>query len=205
MATMAGQAQQEEDLVRRVQAGDDGAFDRLVELCAPRVYSLAYRMVGNNEDAQDIAQDAFLRVYQAIQRFRSDATFSTWLHRIVVNACHDELARRKRRPATMSELTDDDDAPSPLDLRSTGETPETALLQRERQQAIQRALAELPEVSRMVIVLHDIQGMGYQEIAEVTRTEVGTVKSRLNRARNMLREKISADRELFRGGASQSR
>lgn len=206
MTTLARQGLQEEELVRRVQAGDDGAFDRLVELCGPRVYSLAYRLVGNSEDAQDIAQEAFVRVYQAIPRFRQDAAFATWLHRIVLNACHDELARRKRRPLAMTELAgeSDEEAPPARELADDGDTPETAVLRWERQNALQRALAELPETFRMVVILHDVQGLDYREIAGVLHVELGTVKSRLNRARNLLREKISADRELFFGAAGQS-
>ncbi|HEY3377890.1 MAG TPA: sigma-70 family RNA polymerase sigma factor [Armatimonadota bacterium] len=197
-------AQQEYALVRRVQAGDDAAFDRLVELCSGRVYSLALRMVGNADDAQDIAQEAFVRVYQALPRFRQDAAFSTWLYRIVVNTCHDELARRPRRPVSVSELTSDDEMPSPLDLATTDDTPETALLQRERQRALETALAELPAQARMVIILHDIQGLSYQEMAEILHAELGTIKSRLNRARNQMREKIYQSRELFNLETSQS-
>lgn len=206
MAAMAQQSLQEADLVRRVQTGDDGAFDRLVELCSAQVYSLAYRLIGNNEDAQDLAQEAFVRVYQAIPRFRHDATFSTWLYRIVVNVCHDELARRRRRPSTMTELSGDDETSTQiLDTMSAGgETPETLLLRRERQRALQHALLQLPEAYRMVVLLHDVQGLAYQEIAEVLHTGVGTVKSRLHRARLMLREKISNERELFALEVSQS-
>ena len=201
---MAPQNQQEEDLVRRVQDGDDGAFDRLVELCAPRVYSLAYRMVGNSEDAQDIAQEAFVRAYQALPRFRQDASFTTWLHRIVANVCHDELSRRRRRPQTFSEMTENDDSPSPLENETTGDTPETQMLSREREEALQHALAQLPEVYRMAVVLHDVQGMDYREMAAVLRTELGTVKSRLNRGRTMLQNIILQQRELYRVEASQS-
>lgn len=204
MAFLARQNQQEEDLVRRVQGGDDLAFDRLVELCAPRVYALAFRMIGNSEDAQDVAQEAFVRAYQAIPRFRLDASFATWLHRIVANVCHDELCRRRRRPITFTEVTDNEDSPSPLESETTRETPETAMLSREREQSLQQALAKLPEIYRMVVILHDVQGMDYQEMADVLRTEMGTVKSRLNRGRNMLRQIILEQRELSRVEASQS-
>ncbi|MHB9132017.1 MAG: sigma-70 family RNA polymerase sigma factor [Armatimonadota bacterium] len=189
--------EQEEYLVRRVQHGDDGAFDRLVELCAPRVYNLAFRLLGNTEDAQDIGQEAFVRVYQAIPRFKGDAAFSTWLYRIVSNACYDALKRRRRSPVTFTEFADDDNASSPLDMVAAPHTAEDALLQRERQRVVQHAITELPDIFRLVLVLYDLQGLSYQEIAEVTGQPVGTVKSRLNRARNMLREKISEQRELF--------
>jgi RNA polymerase sigma-70 factor (ECF subfamily) len=197
VTAQAVQVQLEERLLQRIQAGDDGAFDRLVELCAPRVLALAFRMVGNHEDAQDIAQEAFVRVYQALPRFRKDAAFSTWLYRIVLNVCHDELARRGRRPLVASEMMTDDAASTPFDAQASGETPEDAYLRTERQQVIQQALLTLPEIFRAVVLLHDVQGLSYEEMSGVLRVELGTVKSRLHRARTLLREKIRAGQELF--------
>lgn len=191
-------AQRELELVRRAQQGDDGAFDRLVEMFAPRVYTLAYRLVGNPDDAQDLAQEAFVRVYDALPRFRGEAAFSTWLFRIVTNACHDELARRRRRPLTLTELeTGDADGPSPAEMLTTGESAEDVALRDARRDALHQAVAALPSAFRLVLVLYDIQGFSYEEIAGILRVNLGTVKSRLNRARNLLREKITAQRELF--------
>jgi RNA polymerase sigma-70 factor (ECF subfamily) len=204
LGILAQQLGQEEALIRRIQSGDDAAFDRLVELCSGRVYSLAFRMMGNADDAQDVAQEVFVRVYQAIPRFRCDATFSTWLYRIVVNACHDEAARRKRRPQTMSDAAPDDESPDMLDTLVADGEPEDLYLRHERQQALQQALLELPENFRAVVILHDVQGLSYDEMAEVLHTGLGTIKSRLNRARNMLREKIYAHTELFGRKASQT-
>ncbi len=189
--------------MRRIQRGDDGAFDRLVELCSTRVYNLAFRLVGNADDAQDIAQEAFLRVYHALPRFKGDAAFSTWLYRIVVNVCQDELKRRQRRPLPFSTLNDEDEQSSAAVLLSSGESAEDAMLQMERTQVLQQAIAGLPEAYRLVLVLYDIQGCSYTEIADILQTNVGTVKSRLNRARNVLRERLSPARELF--GVSDSR
>jgi RNA polymerase sigma-70 factor (ECF subfamily) len=192
----AAQPSQDDALVRRAQQGDEAAFDRLVELFAPRVYQLAYRLTNNPEDARDMAQEAFVRVYQALPRFKGDAAFSTWLYRIVTNLCYDELKRRRRRAPTFSETHDDDEF-SPDELTSAAEGTEDALLRRERQQAVRRAITQLPEIFRLVLVLYDIQGHSYQEIADILRQNIGTVKSRLNRARHMLREALSAERELF--------
>ena len=204
MAMTASSTQPEIALIRRIQQGDQHAFDRLVELYSTRVYNLAYRMLGNAEDAHDVAQDAFLRVYDALPRFRGDATFSTWLYRIVVNVCHDELGRRKRRPLTVTDLEPEgEDAPACTEFTTTGETAEDAVLQQERHRALHAAIAELPLPFRSVLVLYDLQGFSYDEIAEILRVNLGTVKSRLNRARNMLREKIRAERELF--GMADSR
>lgn len=197
MAMVAEHTLQEDELVRRVQAGDEAAFDRLVDCCASRVYALAYRLLGNADDAQDLAQEAFVHIYQAIGKFRNDAAFSTWLYRIVLNTCLDELAKRKRRPLAFIELENNDNAP-PLPEQCSDElTPEEVFLRRERQQAIQHALTLIPEQSRLVIILCDFQGLSYQETSEVLKVSLGTMKSRLNRARLQLREKILQTSELF--------
>lgn len=203
---MAPESQLEELLIRRIQAGDDAAFERLVEHCGPRVYALAYRMIGNCDDAQDVVQEAFLRVYQGLPRFRADSAFNTWLYRIVVNLCHDELDRRKRCPHTQSEVvTDGADAPiSLLDQMTTGETPEDLCIRHERQRQLEQLILSLPEAHRVVVLLHDIQGLRYDEIAAVLHMNVGTVKSRLNRAHHQLRENILQIRELFGLKTSQS-
>ncbi len=203
MAKTASSAQHEEDLVRRFQRGDDAAFDRLVEHCSSRVYNLAFRLVGNADDAQDLAQEAFLRVYHALPRFKGEAAFTTWLYRIVVNVCQDELKRRPRRPAPFSTLDGEDEGPSFSDRLTSGDTAEEAVLQRERTQMLQQSIARLPEAFRLVLVLYDVQGFSYLEIADILKMNVGTVKSRLNRARNLLRERLAPARELF--GFSDSR
>lgn len=195
MAAMAHSIQQEDALIRRAVQGDAVAFDRLVELYSPRVYALAYRLVDNPDDAQDIAQEAFLRVYHALPRYKAESAFSTWLYRIVTNACYDELKRRRRRPQPFTETETADDARA--DALPGGENPEDATLRHERQRAVQQAIAALPEHFRVVLVLYDLQGFSYQEIADILRQHVGTVKSRLNRARNLLREKMRDYRELF--------
>jgi len=203
---MAHASEQEELLVRRARQGDVAAFERLVDLCAPRVYNLAYRMVGNPDDAQDIAQEAFVRVYQALPHFKGDAAFSTWLYRIVVNACYDELKRRGRRPASFSDFErDEDQDESHIDNLTTGETAEDTLLQHERQRIVQQAIQALAEPFRLVLILYDVRGVSYQEIADILHTNVGTVKSRLNRARNQLREKLAANWELFSRANSPKR
>ena len=206
MADLAPDSQHEAYLVRRIQAGDDEAFERLVEHCGPRVYALVYRMIDHRDDAQDLVQEVFLRVYQALPRFREESSFSTWLYRIVVNLCHDELKRRSRRPRTISEIELAGDAvpTSLLEQMTTGETPEDLCLRHERQQQLERMIVQLPEMYRMVVLLHDIQGLRYDEIAGVLKTNVGVVKSRLNRAHHMLRENIFQNRELFGLQTSQS-
>ena len=167
-------SQHEHELIHRVQQGDAGAFDYLVEQYSGRVYNLALRLVGNADDAQDMAQEAFLRVYDALPRFRGDAAFSTWLYRIVVNACHDELKRRRRRPLSLTELESDREGDvSFTDSLTTGEDAEDALLQRERSQVVQRAVTALPEPFRTVLILYDLQGFSYDEISVILRAQPG--------------------------------
>lgn len=194
MASITESLQPEEALVRRFLQGDAGAFDRLVELCTPRVFNLAYRLVGNRDDAQDIAQEAFVRVYNALPRFQGNATFNTWIYRIVVNACYDELKRRRRRPSTFTELCDYDE---PMRDPAGSVSAEDAAMRNERRRIMQQAIVEIPDPYRMVVVLYDLQGLSYQEISDILETNLGTVKSRLNRGRLILREKLSASRELF--------
>ncbi len=194
----ASSAQPESALIRRAQQGDEAAFDRLVELFGARVYNIAYRMLGHADDAHDATQEAFLRVYDALDRFRADSSFTTWLYRIVMNVCYDELARRRRRPPTLTELESADAAlPASAERLPGHDNTEDAVLQAERRRALHAAIAALPEAFRAVIVLYDLQGFSYEEIAAILRVNLGTVKSRLNRARTLLREKMSAQRELF--------
>ncbi|HOS42642.1 MAG TPA: sigma-70 family RNA polymerase sigma factor [Armatimonadota bacterium] len=196
---MAHSVQHEDALIRRAAQGDAAAFDCLVEQYTPRVYALAYRMVGNSEDAQDIAQEAFVRVYHALPRYKGEAAFSTWLYRIVTNVCYDDLKRRRRRPATFTDL-EHEEGDARAETLAGGESPEDAALRLERRRAVQAAITTLPEHFRAVLVLYDLQGFSYQEIADILKQRVGTVKSRLNRARNLLREKLEDCRELFPTG-----
>lgn len=206
MADTAPDSEIDDYLVRRIQAGDDAAFERLVEHCGPRVYALVYRMIGHREDAQDVVQEVFLRVYQSLPRFRAESSFNTWMYRIVVNLCHDELDRRRRSPRTISEI-EVADADTPiilLEQMTNGETPEDLCIRSERQYQLERLILQLPAQHRILVLLHDIQGMRYDEIATVLNMNVGTVKSRLNRAHHQLREKILEIRELFGLQTSQS-
>ncbi len=193
MATTA-QGLSEEELVRRIQRGDEAAFDSLMELCGPRVYNIAYRMVGNHEDAEDMAQEAFVRMYRAIPKFDWRASFTTWMYRIITNACLDELNRRQRRPALLNDVAANEN----FDMENmphSGPQPEEYALTRERQHELQRALNTLPDKHRMLVLLYDIQGLSYQQISSALGMNLGTVKSRLNRARIALRESISQFRE----------
>ena len=184
---------EESRLIHRASAGDAGAFNALMGMHERRMYAVALRMCGNPEDAQDCLQEAMIRVYRSISGFKAQSSFSTWVYRITMNTCLDELRRRKNRPGTsLDGLLEMGWSPS-----DEGDTPERHALRREARASIQRFIGELPEDMRAAVVLRDVEGYSYDEIAEILGANVGTVKSRISRGREKLREKISAQSELF--------
>jgi len=184
---------EEARLIAKASAGDAAAFNTLMGMHERRMYAVSLRMCGNAEDAQDCLQEAMLRVYRALSGFKGQSSFSTWLYRITMNTCLDELRKRKNRPSTsLDGLLDA--GWSPVDA---GETPERHALRREVHQSLEAFIQELPEDMRAAVVLRDIQGYSYEEIAEALDANVGTIKSRISRGREKLREKIAARSELF--------
>jgi RNA polymerase sigma-70 factor (ECF subfamily) len=167
------------ELIRRFQEGNDQAFGTLMARHERRVYNLAYRMLGNAEDARDATQDAFLSCFRHLSAFRGDSAFSTWLHRIAVNACYDAL-RRRRDTASL-----DDRPVEPASLPDHSDQTGTAI-------DIQRALSSVPPDFRAVLVMHEIQDMPLEDIASILAVPVGTVKSRLHRGRVALGRALSA-------------
>ncbi len=158
-------------------------------------YSLAFRFLRSREAAEDVTQEAFLRAWRAIESFRGER-FRSWLLRIVANAARDELRRRKRRPQrSLDEARDDSDMAS-IDPVEPGLGPQQRAEQAELRQVLEGALAELPEDWRMVVLLSDVHGLSYEEIAETTGVPLGTVKSRLSRARGRLRDLLRESGEL---------
>ena len=180
-------------LIERAARGDGAAFSELMQAHEKRMYAVAFRLCGNHEDAQDCLQDAMIRVYKAISSFKGQSSFATWLYRITTNACLDELRRRKTRQSTsLDGLLDTGWSPTD-DL----DTPERHALMSEKRREIEWAIAQLPEDMRAAVVLRDIQGFSYDEIAHMLGANVGTVKSRISRGRERLREKLSETLELF--------
>ena len=167
-------------------------FERLAQENERRVYAVCFHMVGNREDAQDCAQETMLRAFRAFSSFRRDASFSTWITRIAVNACLEAL--RKRRPAASLDALREDAGFDPPD---TAPTAYARLEQKERMRLLQEGLRQLPDDMRAVIVLRDLEGMEYDAIAEALGLPLGTVKSRVSRARNKLSEILQKSSELF--------
>lgn len=187
-------------LILEAQHGDLDAFNRLVLEYQTPVYNLAYRIMGEGDSAADATQEAFISAHKHLHYYRG-GSFKAWLMRIVTNACYDELRRRKRRPsASLEALTvvnEGPDADSEASLVSRDELPEDQVLRHELAQAIQDCLNRLPEDMRVVAVMCDVQGMDYAEIAASVGTALGTVKSRLSRARARLRDCLQGARELL--------
>lgn len=188
----------EAELIKEARRGDLDSFNRLVLAYQDLLYSHAYRMMGEAEAAEDATQDAFISAYRNLGSYRG-GSFKAWLLRIVTNRCYDELRRRKRRPTTPLEPLDRDDEEieSPRWMTDPGETPEEAVDRAELARALQNCLDGLPAEFRAVVLLVDIQGMDYAEAAQVVHTPLGTVKSRLARARLRLRECLHGFWELL--------
>lgn len=184
-------------LVRASQEGDAEAFDRLVEAHYRSVYNTAYRMLRTPSAASDATQATFVRVWEALSSFRGDASFSTWLYRITMNVCLDELRRNKNKPLSLTVEDDDGEAPRQRDIPDFSDEPASTAEQRQLQELVHEAIGRLSEDFRAVIVLYDIRGLSYQEIGDALEIPLGTVKSRLNRARQALREEIEPWAELF--------
>lgn len=184
-------ADEERRLVDRAQRGDVESFNALVRGYEARVYNLCYRMLGDADSAADAAQDAFLAAFRNLRSFRG-GSFRSWMLRIATNACYDQLRARKRRPTVSLDEGDDDEEASPLQIADLAESPSDFALRRELAAAIERGLSELPDEQRIILVLSDIEGLAYDEIAQITNTNLGTVKSRLSRGRARLRDVLKA-------------
>jgi RNA polymerase sigma factor (sigma-70 family) len=179
---------EEQRLVEAGQRGDVEAFNQLVRLYEGRVYTLCLRMLGDPDSAADVAQDTFISAYKNLNRFRG-GVFRSWILRIATNACYDALRARKRRPAvSLNAAFGDDENDGGFDIPDPAESPDEAAQRRELGAAIAAAITQLPEDQRVVVILSDIQGLAYEEIAEVTNANLGTVKSRLSRGRARLRD-----------------
>jgi RNA polymerase sigma-70 factor, ECF subfamily len=178
-------------LVRRVQKGDKGAFDLLVLKYQHKIVNLVMRYVRDPDQALDISQEAFLKAYRALPRFRGDSAFYTWLYRIAVNTAKNYLAAQRRRPLDVElDLQD----PEQFDLHAKlkeVDTPEGVVLSRELHETVERAIDSLPDDLRTAIVLRELDGMSYEEIAQTMDCPVGTVRSRIFRARDAIGKKIA--------------
>jgi len=186
-------ADPEEKLIERAAGGDGAAFSELMSKHEKRMYAVALRICVNREDAQDCLQDAMVRIYRSISSFKGQSSFGTWVYRITMNTCLDELRRRKSRQAvSLDNLVESGFSPS-----DNVNTPEKQAVSSEQRRVLDRAIASLPEDMRSAIVLRDIQGFSYEEIAEAHGANIGTIKSRISRGREKLRQILRENAELF--------
>jgi RNA polymerase sigma-70 factor (ECF subfamily) len=183
-------------LIKQAQAGDVSAYNTLVLHYQDVVYNVAYRIMGEPGAADDASQEAFISAYKALHRFRG-GSFKSWLMRIVTNACYDELRRRKRRPQSSLDQIVEDYESSPLLVSQSTPGPEENRQWTEVVEAITHCLDQLPDEQRVATVLRDVEGYDYGEIAEIMASTLGTVKSRLSRARAKLRDCLQGFGELI--------
>ena len=175
---------QEQQWIRAAQQGDSAAFEQLLLLYQQKIYHLALRTCGDPHDAEEATQEAFLSAWKNLPSFRGESSFSTWLYRLTVNACND-LFRKNKASAANVALEDEEAA---LQVPDTAPGPEESLQRKETRQAVQDALQQLSPEHRQVLLLRELQQLSYDEIAAVLDMDLGTVKSRIHRARNQLRE-----------------
>ena len=195
--------EEEDILVAKIQNGDSSAFEKLVLDNQTRVYNLALRMVGNEEDAFDMSQEAFIKAYNSIALFRGESRFSVWLYRLTTNVCLDFLRSSGRKAhGSLTYISDEDDEKE-LEIPDERFSPETIVEKKELREAVNRGLMSLSKDYRAILLLREIDGLSYEEIAEALSLEEGTVKSRIFRARKRLCAILTADGNFSLGLTSK--
>lgn len=185
--------EQELALIRAVQRGDQEAFAKILATYEKQVYNLCLRMTANHEDAADLTQEAFIKVWRGVGNYKFESSFSTWIYRLTSNVCIDFLRSKKRRPTISLTQEEEQDGAAELEVPDAAPLPEEQLLQREHQREIAAAMAQLDEEFRMILTLRVLDDLSYEQIAEVMDLKVGTVKSRLARARTKLKNILTKD------------
>ncbi|HOQ01130.1 MAG TPA: sigma-70 family RNA polymerase sigma factor [Acetivibrio clariflavus] len=179
----------EKDLVERAKSGDLEAFEQLIIGCQKKVFNIAFRMVGNYDDANELAQEVFIKAFRSIKNFKGDSSFSTWIYRITANVCLDELRKRKNR--TIVSLDQDielNDGDVKRQMPDNAPTPDMEAESNEVKSIVNESIQQLPDDYKSMIILRDIQGFSYDEISKIVNCPEGTVKSRINRARQALKK-----------------
>lgn len=193
----------ENEIIRSVLRGNVNDFEKLVTAYEKNVYNIALRMVGDPEDAADMTQETFIKAYRALSGFRGDSKFSSWLYRIASNVCLDFLRSRSRHPQVSLSTVDEDDRAT-FELPDMRQNPEEQLMKKLGMEAVRRGLEQLPEQQRQILVLRELGGLSYAELAQTLGLEEGTVKSRIFRARKRLCALLLCDGNISDGAASVS-
>ena len=187
----------EKNLIRRAKSGDQEAFGQLVLAHQNKIYTLCVHMVTDREEAADLAQEAFLKAWRSLSSFQEESSFATWMHRLTTNVCLDYLRKQTRRQNIAPAISLDDEEAAWSEPADRSQDPQEKLEQLERKQALNRALEELPEHHRRMLLMREVSGMSYQEIADGLDVDLGTVKSRISRARERLRKILLRDGNFF--------
>lgn len=191
-------SENEKLLLAKAKKGDIGAFELLIEKHQKFVFNIALKMIGNYDDASELAQEALIKVFKSIGSFKEEASFSTWVYRITTNVCLDELRKRKNRNITyIDEDIMTEDGEIKREIVDLNPLPDAVAENNELKKAVNAAIMALSEEHRIVVVMRDINGMSYEEIAKAINCPEGTVKSRINRARQTLKEILQKNKELF--------
>lgn len=191
-APVSDARQDERDLLQRAKAGDLAAYDELVQRFQERVYATIYHMTSNHEDANDLAQETFIKAWQALKSFKGDSSFFTWIYRIAVNKTINHLKQRKRRNhISLNDLDLNAEHDPDLVALISDKTPRREVNLAELQEKLNAAMQRLSETHRLVVTLHDIQGLSHEEISKIMHCNVGTVRSRLFYARQQLQAHLS--------------
>ena len=185
----------DEELVARAQGGDIESFNQLIVRWERPIYALAYRVIGKEEDARDVCQDAFLRAYRALPGFKGQAKFSSWLYRIALNLCRDWIRRQRRAP--VSQLPEDMDATELASETGPVESIEDLVARRELSAIVEEAMSELSEEQRTAIILKEYHGMTFQEIADMQGCPLSTVKTRLYQGLSLLRRRLEQQGKIM--------
>ena len=197
--------EEELEIIVKVRSGDADAFEALVLEHQNKVYSLALRMVGNEEDARDMAQEAFIRAFNSLGSFRGESKFSVWLYRLTSNICIDVLRGRAKRRTVSLSWEDEDGDEGELEIPDERFSPEAGLERSELREAVRRGLEQLTPEYREILLLREINGLSYDEIGRALNLEEGTVKSRIFRARKKLCEILVREGNIPGQGASNER
>lgn len=186
----------EKNLIKRCKNGDRNAFNELFGMYESKVINIAYGMLSDRDDAYDAAQEVFIKVYKNIASFKENSSLSTWIYRITANTCNDFLRKRQKQSASVS-ISIVSDEEHDMDIPDTAPMPDEYAELNEAQRALREAISQLNDEYREIITLYDVEDLSYEHIAAILNCPVGTVKSRLNRARKNLKKILSEKRELF--------
>jgi len=195
---MSERQQEDQILITRAQGGDRAAFNALIRKYETRAYQYAYRLTRNPEEASDVVSEAFVRVFNALHNFKGQSAFTTWMYRILTNCYLDHRKKDKGRTVSLEATFQTSDGDIERQVEDPGKTPSQQFEKTQREQTLENAVNQLPDYQRAMIVMYHAEMMSYEDIAAALDLPIGTVKSRLNRARLSLRELLVQDEELFR-------